>query len=143
MSNDMEEHEHQKQPELGRQPGSADGGEQPVGSGTSGPKRLYRSSTQKMLLGVAGGLGEYFEVDPTLVRIAFILLTFLGGGGLVLYVVLAIIMPSEATLDVHPREAARTTVDEAVNDTRRAIKQGVVWVREKTGRSSSHRGGTG
>lgn len=133
----MEHHEHHQQPDPYRPTDSAEGSGQPTPESRPGPKRLYRSSDQKMLLGVAGGLAEYFEVDPTLIRIGFILLTLLGGGGLLLYVVLAVIMPSEETLDAHPREAARSTVDEAVSETRRAAERAGTWIREKTGRSSS------
>ncbi|MFL7838842.1 MAG: PspC domain-containing protein [Candidatus Promineifilaceae bacterium] len=57
-------------------------------------KKLMRSE-DRMVAGVAGGLGDYFGIDPTLVRILFVLLTLLGGGGLgiLLYIVLWIIMP--------------------------------------------------
>ena len=47
-----------------------------------------------MVLGVAGGLGEYFDVDPTLFRLAFVVLSFAGGLGLIAYVVAALLMPS-------------------------------------------------
>ena len=55
--------------------------------------RLYKSSREKMLFGVAGGLAEYFDVDPVLVRIVFVILAFAGGAGLWIYIALAIIMP--------------------------------------------------
>ena len=57
-------------------------------------KKLMRSE-DRMVAGVAGGLAEYFDIDPTLVRILFVLLTLLGGGGLgiLVYIVLWIIMP--------------------------------------------------
>lgn len=59
-------------------------------------KKLYRSNTDKMLAGVCGGLGQYFGVDSTLVRLIFALLVFFGvGSGLVLYIILAIVMPLE------------------------------------------------
>ena len=59
-------------------------------------KKLYRSNTDKMIAGVCGGLANYFGVDPTLVRLIFALLVFFGvGSGLVLYIVLALIMPLE------------------------------------------------
>jgi phage shock protein C len=59
-------------------------------------KKLYRSNTDKMLAGVCGGLGKYFGVDSTLVRLIFALLVFFGvGSGIVLYVILAIVMPLE------------------------------------------------
>lgn len=59
-------------------------------------KKLYRSNTDKMIAGVCGGLANYFGVDSTLIRLVFALLVFFGvGSGLVLYVILAIVMPLE------------------------------------------------
>jgi phage shock protein C len=60
------------------------------------PRRLYRSNRDKMIGGVCGGLGEHFNIDPTLVRLAFIAATMLGGPGLIVYVILWIITPLEA-----------------------------------------------
>ena len=62
-------------------------------------KTLYRTEQDKMIGGVCGGLGRYFELDPTLVRLFFALI-FLGyGAGLLIYVFLWIIMPSEDMLE--------------------------------------------
>ena len=58
-------------------------------------KRLVRTQDDKMFLGVAGGIADYFGIDPAIVRIAFVLLTFFHGWGLILYFILAIIMPVE------------------------------------------------
>lgn len=61
-------------------------------------KKLYRSSTDKMIAGVCGGLAKYFGVDATLVRLIFALLVFFGvGSGIVLYFILALVMPLEPT----------------------------------------------
>lgn len=60
------------------------------------PKQLYRSEKDKMLAGVCGGLAEYFNQDPTLVRVIFVLLTSFGGPGIVLYLVLWLILPTES-----------------------------------------------
>ena len=57
-------------------------------------KRLYRSSTNSMICGVCGGIGEYLNVDPTIIRLLALLLGFTGSGVLV-YIVAAIIMPDE------------------------------------------------
>jgi phage shock protein C len=65
-------------------------------------KRLTKSKTERKLFGVCGGLGEYFGIDPTLVRLAFVLLAVLHGIGLILYIVLAIIMPSEKNVEMVP-----------------------------------------
>ena len=59
-------------------------------------KKLYKSRTNKMVAGVCGGIGEYFGVDPTLVRLGFVALSFLAGGGLLVYILAAIIIPTQA-----------------------------------------------
>ena len=60
----------------------------------SEPKRLYRSRRQRMLAGVCGGLAEYFNIDPTWVRLFFVLFFFLGLGILaIIYILLWIIVP--------------------------------------------------
>ena len=56
-------------------------------------KRLHRSRTEKMIAGVCGGLAEYFNIDPTIVRILWVAITLLGGAGILLYVILWVIMP--------------------------------------------------
>lgn len=56
-------------------------------------QRLQRSETNRVIAGVAGGLGEYFDVDPTLIRLIFIMLTVFGGGGVIIYIILWIMMP--------------------------------------------------
>ena len=55
-------------------------------------KRLYRSRQNRMLCGVCGGIGEYFNIDPTLVRLGLVLLCCTGSG-LLAYIVAAIIIP--------------------------------------------------
>lgn len=56
-------------------------------------KTLYRSATDSVFGGVSGGLGKYFNVDPILFRILFVLLAVFGGGGLIIYIILWIVMP--------------------------------------------------
>lgn len=63
-------------------------------------KRLYRSSRNKVLAGVCGGLGEYFEVDPVIVRLLVVVFTLMGGAGLIAYIIAAIIIPSADTGDL-------------------------------------------
>jgi phage shock protein C len=58
-------------------------------------KRLTKSSTDFVLAGVCGGLGKYFGIDPVLFRIGFIILTFAGGGGFWIYLILFLIMPED------------------------------------------------
>ncbi|MGB7729639.1 MAG: PspC domain-containing protein [Candidatus Acidiferrum sp.] len=57
------------------------------------PKRLMRSSRDKKLGGVCAGLADYFDLDPTIVRIVWLLAIFLGGTGLLLYLILWIALP--------------------------------------------------
>ena len=56
-------------------------------------KRLYRSSTNYMICGVCGGIGEYFNIDPTLVRLAWVIFSFMGGSGILAYIIASIIIP--------------------------------------------------
>lgn len=58
-----------------------------------GDKRLYRSTTNCMLCGVCGGIAEYFNIDPTLVRLGWVLLTCFAGAGIPAYIVAAIVIP--------------------------------------------------
>ena len=59
-------------------------------------RRLYRSETNKMISGVCGGIGEYFNIDPTLIRLAWVILSIPVAffGGLIAYIIAAIIIPS-------------------------------------------------
>ncbi|MFO7882290.1 MAG: PspC domain-containing protein [Kosmotogaceae bacterium] len=56
-------------------------------------KRLYKSRKEKMIDGVCGGIAEYANVDPTIIRLIFFLLIFAGGAGIILYLIAMIIMP--------------------------------------------------
>ena len=57
------------------------------------PKRLYRSQNDRKIAGVAGGLAEYFDTDPTLFRLIFVILAVSGGAGLLIYILLWIVTP--------------------------------------------------
>lgn len=56
-------------------------------------KRLYKSNQNKMLDGVCGGIAEFFDVDPTFIRLAWVLFCALGGSGIIAYIIAAIIIP--------------------------------------------------
>ena len=58
-------------------------------------KRLYRSKTDRMICGVCGGIANYFNIDPTLVRLAFVLIAMGAGSGILAYIIAAIIIPDE------------------------------------------------
>lgn len=61
-------------------------------------KKLYRSEKNRMIAGVCGGIAEYFGIDPTLVRLGFVALSFMLGGGVLVYILAAIIIPKEGTI---------------------------------------------
>ncbi len=63
-------------------------------------KRLTRSKRNRQISGVCAGLAEYFNIDPTIVRLIFVVGSLMGGPGLIIYIVLAIVMPEEDSLDV-------------------------------------------
>ena len=56
-------------------------------------KRLFKSNVNKQISGVCGGIAEYFGIDPTLVRLAWVLFTCLGGSCLLAYIICAIVIP--------------------------------------------------
>lgn len=56
-------------------------------------KRLYKSNKNKMLAGVCGGIAEYFNLDPTLIRLGWIVFSALGGSGILAYIIAAIVIP--------------------------------------------------
>ena len=56
-------------------------------------KKLYRSNDGRMIAGVCAGLGEYFNLDPTVFRLAFALLACMGGSGILAYLLASLIMP--------------------------------------------------
>lgn len=58
-------------------------------------KKLKRSRSNRMICGVCGGLGEYLNVDPTVIRILWVFCAFALGSGILAYIIAAIIMPEE------------------------------------------------
>lgn len=59
-------------------------------------KKFYRSRTDRVLFGVCGGLGKYFNIDPILFRLLFVLLFLMHGAGLVVYILMVVITPEES-----------------------------------------------
>ncbi|MBK8985583.1 MAG: PspC domain-containing protein [Chloroflexi bacterium] len=78
-------------------------------------KRLTRKRHGRMLFGVSGGLAEYMNIDPVIVRLAFVLMTLLHGWGLLIYAVLAIVMPEEGDVvaKVHPFDEEEIVIKDA------------------------------
>lgn len=56
-------------------------------------KKLYKSNKNKMISGVCGGVGEFFCIDPTLVRLGWVVFCALGGSGILAYIIAAIVVP--------------------------------------------------
>ena len=67
-------------------------------------KRLVKSSRDKVIAGVCGGVGEYLGIDPVIVRLVMVILFFMGGTGLLAYLVAAFIMPSAESLPEQPQD---------------------------------------
>ncbi len=66
----------------------------------SSPKQLFRSRTNRKIAGVCGGLGTFFNVDPTIIRILYIMLTIISVGiGIIAYIVMWAIVPEEPGFD--------------------------------------------
>ena len=92
-------------------------------------RRLYRSQRERIIGGVAGGIGEYFDIDPVWVRLAFILLIFAGGFGFIAYIALWIIVPRQTSQST-PREAIR----ENIQDIKQDLKQAEAGLKEALSR---------
>src|SRR5919204_7041753 len=87
-------------------------------SSTTKPK-LYRSRTDHVLAGVCGGLGQYLSIDPTLVRVFFVLLALAQGIGVVAYVLLWIVLPYEGQRDRIRADSLRSGAAEIAERARR------------------------
>jgi phage shock protein C len=62
---------------------------------TAEKKKLYRSRTDSIIAGVCGGMGKYFDIDTTLIRLVFVIAAILGGHGLLAYLICLILIPLE------------------------------------------------
>ncbi|MCD6546497.1 MAG: PspC domain-containing protein [Thermotogae bacterium] len=85
-------------------------------------KKLYRSRRDKVIGGVCGGLGEYLGVDPVLLRIIFLASIFLGGAGLILYIIAWIIIPNEPLQNVNETENFDVVEGEEVSNKTKEIE---------------------
>jgi len=91
------------------------------------PKLLYRSETNRLIGGVAAGLAEYFDVDATLIRLAFVLITLAGGSSILIYIILWIIIPSESNISLRGDENIKKNTEEIrkkANELGENIKKG-------------------
>jgi len=99
-------------------------------------KRLYRSRKNKIIAGVAGGLGEYFDIDPVIIRIIFVVTGLMGGSGILAYIICWIIIPQEsvasaATAEGPPPESEKTSNEKETgtpNGRSRALLPGLLLI---------------
>lgn len=75
-------------------------------------KRLYKSTKDRKICGVCGGVAEYFDVDPTIVRVIYVVLSLAYGGGILLYFICALIMSNAPSSDYVPSDEVKYTVYE-------------------------------
>jgi len=93
-----------------------------MNSEETGSKKLYRSQRHKMIAGVCGGLADYFGIDPTWVRLAFVILALFGGWVIVLlYIIAGIIIPKEP-----PYENSASTSERETQRSKAAYLSGIV-----------------
>ncbi|MBD3282487.1 MAG: PspC domain-containing protein [Candidatus Portnoybacteria bacterium] len=83
-------------------------------------KKLYRSRNDKVIAGIAGGLGEYFDIDPVLIRVLFVALLFAGGVSIPLYIILILVVPLEPKKG---EEGAKGDVQEKVQKAAKDLKK--------------------
>ncbi|HOP24980.1 MAG TPA: PspC domain-containing protein [Defluviitoga sp.] len=82
-------------------------------------KKLYRSRKNRVLAGVCGGIGEYFEIDPVIVRLIWIVLTMIWGFGLILYIIAIFLIPVEPKEEkIRDVQDASTTINESKKEFR-------------------------
>ncbi len=75
-------------------------------------KRLYRSRTDRIVWGVCGGLAKYFDIDPIIIRIIFVIMVLAGGAGILAYIILAIVVPLEGSGAATTEETVKENVTE-------------------------------
>jgi phage shock protein C len=78
-------------------------------------KKLTRSRKDKKIAGVCGGFAEYLEIDSTLVRLIWVILAFLGGWGLIAYIIAWILMPVAPAAELAPAAASASAPQPAAN----------------------------
>lgn len=81
--------------------------------------KLTRSKKDSVIAGVCAGLGEFFQVDPTIVRLIFILIAVFGGGGILLYLILWLIVPSESSAS----EITKDNIEKNANEIKDKAKE--------------------
>lgn len=90
-------------------------------------KCLYRSEKDKIIAGLCGGFGEYFDVDPLFIRIIFIILTAWGGLGIILYILGVILIPKNPNQTPSKKAVSSEKVEGVASDVRESIKNRRNW----------------
>ncbi len=75
-------------------------------------KKLYRSRTDRIIWGVCGGLANYFDIDPVIIRVVAVLLIFADGLGILAYIIMAIVVPLEGSKAATPREVVQENIED-------------------------------
>lgn len=97
-------------------------------------KKLFRSRDQRIIAGVCGGLGEYFDIDPVIIRVIFLVTVLLGGAGVLLYLILWLVIPEEGGVSMagniakgakkqHSGEDSKSEFDEVRADLRESYNE--------------------
>lgn len=104
-------------------------------------KRLYRSRTDSMIGGVCGGLAPYFDVDPVIVRIAFVVIAMIEGVGVVAYVIMWLVVPLEPAEGAEaPAAASEETVKTGAKEMAHKAKQVGEGIGQAAGRVAERAG---
>ncbi len=99
-------------------------------------KKLLRKTGDKMIAGVASGIADYFDIDANMVRLLFILLTIFGGSGILLYIILWILIPSDISKNMGGgRDVMRENVREMKETVSEVAKEFKSRPKEKKERS--------
>jgi len=128
-----------------------EGNEEPLPGSVKGKRRLYRDADNKVIGGVCSGLGAYFNIDPVVVRILFVVLLLINGIGLIAYLVLWIAVPKAVTtaqrLEMRGKEINISNIERSVRDEGTDEKRGVQSVADSAGakgrEKAAREGGTG
>jgi len=88
-----------------------------------GNKKLYRSSKDRILGGVCGGIGEYLEVDPIVIRLVSVALVISGGFGILIYLIAWVLIPNEPGVGRDGAEEIKDKAEEVASSVKRAVKK--------------------
>lgn len=86
-------------------------------------QKIYRTEEDQIIAGVAGGLGEYFQIDPTIFRLIFVFLLLAEGSGLLLYAILWIVLPAKSDLEKSGEEVIKSNTKEMGEKAKKATAQ--------------------